>query len=82
MTTILAVLGTFVVTSAGSVWMARCYLRLGWQLGRDDQALDPGDTTGRLPVGESSGKHALPDIPHVEQTDVMPAVEMPSEVAA
>lgn len=49
MTTILAVLGTFIVTSAGNVWMARYYIRQGFQLGRDDRVLDPGETTGQLP---------------------------------
>lgn len=50
MTVILAVLGTFVVTSAGHVLLARYYLRLGWQLSADDRALDPGETTGQLPT--------------------------------
>lgn len=75
MTTILAVLGTFIVTGAGNVLLAHYYLRLGWQLGRDDRVLDPGETTGRLSVGESSGRHAAIEWPDdAEQTQTIPAV--------
>lgn len=85
MNVILAVLGTFIVTTAGNVWMAHYYIRLGFRLDRDDRALDPGETTGSLEavtaaaVGESSGRHALPEFSDAEQTVVMPAVgEVPA----
>ena len=76
-----AVVGTFVVTTAGHVWLARYYLRLGWQLCADDRALDPGDTTGSLDavaaesgVGESSGRHARLARADDASTEVLPAV--------
>lgn len=79
MTTILVALGAFLVATGVTAGVARWIFLLGFQLGRDDRVLDPGDTTGQLPssavtevlpvVGESSGRHARIDWPADEPTD-------------
>jgi hypothetical protein len=49
--------------------------QIGVQAGRDDRALDPGESTGQLPaVGESSGRHRLPDWPAGADTERFEAV--------
>lgn len=59
MTQVLLVVGGFLAGSGVTAMVARYFFLLGWEKARDDQALDPGEVTGRLPaVGESSGRHA------------------------
>lgn len=75
MTVILVALGAFMFGSGSSLLIGRYWFLEGLQLGRDDRALDPGETTGRLSVGESSGRHAAVDWPSdTEQTQTIPPV--------
>jgi hypothetical protein len=59
--TALYMLGVFLLGSGSSAIVARWFFLLGWEKGRDDLVLDPGDAVGRLPSaeGESTGRHAL-----------------------
>lgn len=68
-----------------TAFVCRHFFLLGFQLGRDDKALDPGETTGSLEavaeatevlpaVGESSGRHALPEWPASGDTERFEAV--------
>lgn len=68
MTLVLVALGAFLAGSGVTAFVARYFLLLGREQGRDDRTLDPGDVTGSLPaVGESSGKHALPAVDPVTE---------------
>jgi hypothetical protein len=49
MTLILVALGAFIVGVGVTVAVARYFFLLGWEKGRDDRALDPGDEVGQLP---------------------------------
>lgn len=65
MTVILVALGAFLLGAGAVGWSAHHFLAIGFQLGRDDAALDPGPTIGALPlpdrpVGEASGRHHKP----------------------
>ena len=68
MTLIFVALGAFIVGVAVASGVGIYWLRVGFQLGRDDRALDPGEVTGRLPS-------ALPPETPPERTVVVPAVE-------
>ena len=82
MTLILVALGGFLIGVGVTVSVARYFFLLGWEKGRDDQVLDPGETVGELPApvetpgaaGESSGRHALPDLPDDMDTEQFDAV--------
>lgn len=77
MTVIFVALGAFLLGAGAVGWSANHFLKVGFELGRDDRALDPGPTVGTLsaparPVGEASGRHHKPqpsDGPPVD-TDV------------
>lgn len=67
--TILVALGASLVGVGVTAAVARWFFLIGFQLGRDDRRLDPGETTGSLEaiaeatdvlpaVGQSSGRHA------------------------
>lgn len=64
MTLVLVALGAFLLGAGVVGWCAHHFLAVGFQLGRDDRALDPGETVGSLPaprpVGEASGRHHKP----------------------
>lgn len=82
MTLILLALGAFLAGCGVTAMVARYFFLLGWEKGRDDQVLDPGETVGELPtpaetrgaVGESSGRHALPDWPADMDTEQFDSV--------
>lgn len=77
MITILVALGAFLLGVGVTAWVWHHALLTGFQLGRDDRALDPGEHVGRLPVGETSGRHALPEFPaEAEQTVTIPAAPL------
>lgn len=79
MTLVLVALGAFLAGCGVTAFVARYFLLLGWEQGRDDRALDPGEVTGSLEtVGESSGKHALPDWPATENTERFEPVRVPA----
>lgn len=72
----LVALGALLAGSGVTAMVARYFFLLGWEKGRDDRWLDPGETVGQLPavaaeettgpiaaVGESSGRHAMPELP-------------------
>ena len=74
---IFVALGAFLlgVGATSLVWLHA--LHIGFELGRDDRALDPGESTGLLPtpaVGEASGRHAKLDWPADDDTTVIPVV--------
>jgi hypothetical protein len=84
MISILLALGGFLIGVGVTVAVARYFFLLGWEKGRDDRTLDPGETVGQLPtpqpeasdgplpvVGESSGRHARIDWPGSEDDTVV-----------
>lgn len=83
LTTLLA-LGAFLLGVGVTGGVARYFFRMGWELAHDDRRLEPGavgslpseaETTGPIrAVGVSSGRHALPDWPTADDTQVLEPV--------